>query len=167
MSRSPYRLEGLAKHDRSGFDCGVPVLNAYLKERVGQDVKRNYATCFVAVDRETDQVAGYYTLSMSCLRSADLPEAIAKKLPRYPEAPVARMGRLAIDERHQGRKLGSGLVADAVWRVSHADVGVYALVVDAKDRGAAAFYKHFGFLPLTKNPLTLFLPISDAIKKLG
>ena len=167
MSQGIFRLELLAKHDRSAFDCGVAELNAYFHTRVSQDIKRNYATCFVAVDKQSDRVAGYYTLSMGSVALGELPETLAKKLPRYPQAPVARLGRLAIDLDYQGKKLGSSLLADAVYRVAQSEVAAYAVVVDAKDSKAARFYEHFGFLKLGKNPRTLFLPLSTAIKKLG
>lgn len=167
MSQTPFRLELLAKHDRSTFDCGISELNSYFHSRVTQDVKRNYATCFVAVDQQTNQIAGYYTLSMGSIELSDLPESISKKLPRYPEAPVARLARLAVDLNHQGQKLGGSLLADAIYRVAQSEVAAYAFVVDAKDAKAARFYEHFGFLKLGKKPRTLFLPISDAIKELG
>ncbi|MAT70118.1 MAG: GNAT family N-acetyltransferase [Planctomycetaceae bacterium] len=167
MSQGSFRLELLGKQDRTAFDCGVPALNAYFHTRVSQDVKRNYATCFVAVDKQTDRVAGYYTLSMGSVGLIDLPDSIAAKLPRYPQAPVARLGRLAIDVNYQGQDLGGSLLADAVYRVAQSEVAAYAIVVDAKDAKAARFYEHFGFLKLGSNPRTLFLPISAAVKKLG
>lgn len=167
MSGQLFRLEPLAKQDRSAFDCGVPELNAYFHSQVSQDVKRHYATCFVAVDKQSSVIAGYYTLSMSSISLHELPEGIAKKLPRYPQAPVARLGRLAVDQKFQGQKLGGSLLADAIHRVARSEVAAYAIVVDAKDAAAVRFYEHFGFLKLGRNPRTLFLPLSTAIKSLG
>ncbi len=34
-----------------------------------------------------------------------------------------------------------------------------AVVVDAKDEAAAAFYRHFDFAPLQANPRRLYLPM--------
>lgn len=167
MSGSPFRLELLRKHDRSAFDCGVGELNAYFQTRVSQDVRRNYASCFVAVDKQNERVAGYYTLSMGSIDLDQLPESVAKKLPRYSQAPVARLGRLAIDLDYQGQRLGASLLADAVYRVAQSEVAAYAVVVDALDAKAARFYEHFGFLKLARDPRTLFLPLSTAVKKLG
>lgn len=167
MSQGAFRLELLAKHDRSAFDCGREELNDYFRDRVSQDAKRRYATCFVAVDKAGEAVAGYYTLSMGSVALDELPEALAKKLPRYADAPVARLGRLAVDKNHQGRQLGAALLADAIHRVAQAEIAAYALVVDAIDEKAAKFYEHFGFIKLGRAPRTLFLPISPAIKKLG
>lgn len=167
MSQSLFRLELLAKHDRSKFDCGSGELNAYFHKRVSRDVKRHYATCFVAVSQQDGSVAGFYTLSMGSVSLSDLPESLAKKLSRYPQSPVARLGRLAIDLNYQGQKLGSSLLADAVYRVAQSEIAAYAIVVDAKDNSAIRFYEHSGFLKLGRYPKTLFLPISGAIKKLG
>lgn len=167
MSDEPFRLELLGKQDRSVFDCGVAELNDYFHKRVGQDVRRHYATCFAAVDKQNGQIAGYYTLSMSSLRLDDLPEAVAKKLPHYPQVPVARLGRLAVDVNYQGEKLGGSMLADAIVRTAQSEIAAYAIVVDAIDNKAAAFYEYFGFLKLSRSPRTLFLPLSDAVKKLG
>lgn len=167
MTEGAFRLELLGKQDRSAFDCGVPELNAYFHKRVRQDVKRRYATCFVAIDRANDRIAGYYTLSMSSVRLPDVPDRVAKKLPRYPQVPVVRLGRLAVDVAYQGQKLGGSLLADAIVRTARSEIAAYALAVDAKSSSAVKFYEHFGFLKLTKSPRTLFLPLSAAIKKLA
>jgi len=95
----------------------------------------------------------------------DLPEATAKKLPRYPVIPAVRIGRLAVARIFQGRKLGGLLLADAIKRSLHTGVGVYAVLVDAKDQRAADFYGKFGFMPLLDQPLTLFLPVSTELLK--
>ncbi len=167
MSAGPFRLELLAKQDRSVFDCGVPELNKYFHTRVSQDVKRHYTTCFIAIHKQDKRIAGYYTLSMGSVSLQDLPEASTKKLPRYPQIPVVKLGRLAVDVDYQGQQLGGSLLADAVYRTAQSEIAAYAIVVDAKDGNAAKFYEHFGFAKLTRGPRTLFLPISKAIKKLG
>lgn len=93
---------------------------------------------------------------MNC---SDLPESLAKKLPRYP-VPVALIGRLAVATDFQGKSLGSILLADACRKVTHASatLAVAGIVVDAKDVAAAAFYQHFGFLTLPGQPARLLLP---------
>lgn len=35
------------KHNRNNFDCGNEILNNYLKNQAGQDVKRKLAACFL------------------------------------------------------------------------------------------------------------------------
>lgn len=165
MSKPPFQIELLGKQDRSAFDCGVSELNAYFHTRVGQDVRRNYATCFVAIDRREDRIAGFYTLAMGSVPLGELPEEVAKRLPRYPRVPVVQIGRLAVDEEYQGQKLGGSLLAGAIARSIRSEIAAYAVLVDAKDKNATAFYEHFGFLKLARSPRTLFLPLSKAIKR--
>jgi predicted GNAT family N-acyltransferase len=64
--------------------------------------------------------------------SIDLPEAMRKKLPCYPIVPVARIGRLAVDEQSKGMKLGVALLWDAIERAARSQVVVYAVAVDAR-----------------------------------
>jgi ribosomal protein S18 acetylase RimI-like enzyme len=149
--------------DRSGFSCGVGALDRYFRERVTQDIRRRVATCFVALD-EHGQAAGFYTLAAASVLLSDLPETIVKKLPRYPSIPAIRMGRLAIHESAQGQGLGSALLADALSRCMGSEIAAFALVVDAKNDAASAFYQHHGFLPLSSQARTLFLPLATARK---
>ncbi len=160
MSGAPFLLAPLdATHDRAAFDSGSEPLNRYLRERVNQDIRRRVATCFVAL-ADGKRIAGYYTLASASLLLADLPPSTAKKLPRYPTVPAVRMGRLAVDQAFQGQGLGGALLADALDRAARAEIAAFALVVDAKNQTAAAFYRHHGFIALPDAPLTLFLPLA-------
>jgi hypothetical protein len=78
----------------------------------------------------------------------DLAENLAKKLPRYPNVPAVRMGRLAVDQSFKGKGLGAALLADALRRAATAEIAAYAFVVDAKDESAAEFYTHHGFFQM-------------------
>jgi GNAT superfamily N-acetyltransferase len=145
VSAAAFRLEVLASaHEREGFDCGVPALNAYLVNQATQDVRRRVSACFVAVEASSGKLAGYYTLSAGGVPLTDVTPAMAKRLPRYPSVPVARLGRLAVDRNFQGHQLGGALLADAAMRAQRSEVAVFALVVDAKDEAAEAFYLHHG-----------------------
>jgi len=146
MSNAPFRIELLQKQDRSTFDCGKLELNAYFRTRVSQDVRRNYATCFVATDKTEDRIAGFYTLAMGSVSLGALPEDVAKRLPRYPQVPVVHLGRLAVDQNYQGQKLGGSLLADAIARSIESEIAAYAVVVDAKDKNSVAFYEHLNIL---------------------
>ena len=164
---NPFRLEPLGDaHDRTGFACGQDPLDRYFQTQATQDIRRRVATCFVAVEVSTGLVAAYYTLAAAGIPIIDLPADLTKKLPRYPSIPAVRVGRLAVDARFQGRGLGGALLADALVRVMSSAAAVYALLVDAKDEKAAAFYRHHGFIALASQPRTLFLPIATAEKSL-
>jgi len=69
------------------------------------------------------------------------------------------MGRLAVDQAFKGQGLGGALLADALDRAVRSEIAAYALIVDAKDEAAAAFYRHHGFIALPDSPFTLFLPL--------
>lgn len=159
MNRAPFRLAALdAAHDRARFNCGSEPLNRYLREYATQDVRRRVAACFVAL-ADGQIIAGYHTLASASLLLADLPASSSKKLPRYPTVPAVRMGRLAVDEAFNGQGLGGALLADALDRAARSEIAAYALMVDAKDEVAVAFYRHHGFIALPDSPLTLFLPL--------
>jgi hypothetical protein len=51
-------------------------------------------------------------------------------------------------------------LADALDRAARSEIAAFALMVDAKDEVAAAFYRHHGFIALPDSPLTLFLPLA-------
>jgi ribosomal protein S18 acetylase RimI-like enzyme len=160
MSATPSSIVAFdGAYDRSTFDCGSGSLNRYLREQVTQDIRRRVAACFVALAGK-GSIAGYYTLSMASVPLADLPSDITRKLPRYAAVPAIRMGRLAIDQAFKGRGLGGALLYDALRRAARSEIAAFALVVDAKDDQAAAFYRHHGFMELSESPLALFLPLA-------
>lgn len=160
---SPFNVEPLSdRHDRTAFACGVEPLDRYFRQQAGQDAKRRLSSCFVAVDQERSRIAGYYTLSMASIALTDLPPDDVRRLPRYPMVPAARLGRLAVDREYRRRGLGGALLWDALVRVTRSDVAAFALLVDAKDATAIAFYEHHGFIAFATMPGTLFLPLAIA-----
>jgi ribosomal protein S18 acetylase RimI-like enzyme len=163
-----FRVEPLGeKHDRTGFTSGSEILDRYFRTQASQDVRRRIATCFVAVSRETEEIAGYYTLSAASVALDALSPQVVKKLPRYPVVPAALLGRLAVARSHQGIGLGGVLVADALKRTARAEMGVFAMIVDAKDESAQRFYERYGFTVLTGEARRLILPIDAALRKLA
>ena len=153
-------------HDRLTFCCGVDPLDRYLQTQATQDIRRHVANCFVATSSNSNIIAGYYTFSAASVPMLDLPSETAKRLPRYPVVPAAQIGRLAIDRQYRGRGLGAALLFDAIARAARADTAIFAILVDAKDDAAAAFYRRHGFQPFAARPLNLFLPLGTALKLL-
>ncbi len=143
----PYRIELLGAEDRSAFASGSDALDRYLQQQAKQDMRRRVASCFVAIDN-TDAIAGFYTIAASSLVLDLLPAEQARCLPRYPTVPAVLLGRLAVAQAHQGKRLGGALVADALLRATRAEVMAYAMIVDAKDEAAVLFYQHLGFTRL-------------------
>jgi len=103
-------------------------------------------------------VAGFITMSAGQIATSSL--SAQMKLPRYP-APMLRIGRLAVDVRHQGKGIGQDLLAYALRLTVEFSqrVGLYAVVVDAKHDNAKAFYVRLGYIACVDNPLCLYLPI--------
>lgn len=149
------------RHDRAGFSCGVPELDEYLHRLATQHRRKGVSTVYVLVDTGTPSlILGYYTLSAAQVDVAELSEADRKKLPRYP-VPCFRMGRLACRADRRGQGLGKLLIGCAVERCLQArkQVAAFALIVDAKDSAAKAFYQHYGFTSCVDLPMTLYLPL--------
>lgn len=155
------------KHDRNTFECGVDALDRYIRKHASQDSRRRVARLFVATLDDSRLVAGYYTLSAAGVEHGDLPENVRRGLPRYP-VPMARIGRLAVDKKFQGKGLGSYLLVDALQRVMMASqvVAIYAVIVDATDESAKRFYLKYGFTAFPEKPLRLFIPM-ETVAKLG
>jgi ribosomal protein S18 acetylase RimI-like enzyme len=150
-------------HNRLAFCCGVDRIDRYLQVQATQDIRRRIAHCFIATRANSGIVAGYYTFSAASVRLLDLPPETAKRLPRYPVGPAARVGRLAIDRQYHGRGLGAALLYDAITRATRVDAAIFAILVDATDDAAAAFYRHHGFQPFAKRPRSLYLAPGTAL----
>ena len=148
---------------REAFDCGNEVLNRYLKQQLSQDTKKRLAVAYVLL--EMDKIIGFYTLSASAININDLNQQLAKKLPKYPLVPVSLLGRLAIDKNYQKQGLGDLLLMDALYRcsISAKQVASLAVVVDAIDEKAEAFYQRYGFETLTNGRLFLTMQTIDTL----
>lgn len=163
-----FAIEPLEKgHKRSNFTCGNERIDRYFRETVAQDVRRKYAKCFVAREITTGHVAGFYTLSSSNVPLIDVPKPLAMKLPRYPTVPAVLIGWLGRHDNYRGIGLGEALLFDAIKTVATAPIGAHAIFADAIDDEAAGFYAGYGFTPLTKRPLTLYLPVAAALPLLS
>src|SRR3546814_9602661 len=110
---APWEITALDSkvHDRAAFSCGAPELDRYIREHASQDVKRDVARVFVAVQAGAPTLCGYYSLSAASFQRDSLPANQAKRLPRYP-VPAVVLGRLAVDESKRGPGLGDFLLID-------------------------------------------------------
>lgn len=145
-------------HDRADFDCGVDVLNRYIRQFANQDLKRGLTRVYVLADGT--KLIGYYSISAHSVLRDDLPDDI--KLGPYEEIPFLLLGRLAVDKRWQGQGFGDALIVHAfkTTRAAAQQIGILGMIVDAKDGKAAAFYEGFGFRRLSGTPNRLALPIT-------
>ncbi len=156
-----WRIERLdRRHVREGFDCGKASLNDFIHALVSQYEKRNRGRTYVALQEGEERVLGYSTLASGAIAAESLPAKQAKRLPRH-AVPVVLLARLAVDRSVQGKGLGGFLLRDALTRSLELSekLGIHAVVVDALDAEAKAFYQRFGFLALTDDEMRLFLPV--------
>lgn len=144
-----------ARHDLGDFDCGEPALNQFLQRLGRQQSVRDFSKTYVVCQPDLPQIFGVYAISSGSIDFAHWSPEL--RLPRYP-VPVVRLGRLAVDKRAQGQGIGQVLLSHAVnlalMLSNH--IGLYALVVDAKDEAAAAFYISHGFVCFPDRPLKFF-----------
>ena len=113
-------------------------------------------------------VLGFYSLSSSLIVHEYLPTDLGKKIPPRLEIPATLLGRLAVDQPHQGQGLRDLLLYNALSRVHQAAelVGTYAVTVEATDDSAKYYHLNRDFTPFLDSPLHLFYPVS-AIRKLN
>lgn len=111
-------------------------------------------------------VVAYYALATGSVQRAELKSKMRHGAPD--PVPVMVLGRLAVDKGHQGKGLGGALLKDGLLRTIEVSrsAGVRMMMVHAIDEAAAAFYVRYGFQPLPKQPLTLFMPIESIIEAL-
>jgi GNAT superfamily N-acetyltransferase len=144
------------------FRCGQPDLDEWLERYAAVNQRAGMATVFVT-SLANSEVVGYYALSTGGVEHENAPRRVKQGVARHP-VPVVVLTRLAVHEDHQGRRLGRGLLLDALRRIESAadEVGIRALLLHAKDEEAKSFYMHIGeFEPSPTDPLHLFLLMKD------
>ncbi len=149
-----------ARHDISQFSSGVPTLDAWLRGKARLNEARGGARTYVSCDG--DRVAGFYSLAASSVERRRVSSRVGRNMPD--PIPVILLGQLAVDEAYRGRRLGSDLLIDAARRCLAAagTVGARAVIVQAIDEGARAFYERFGFRPFSdREALMLALRMSE------
>lgn len=155
-----------AAHRRDDFDCGDEALNDFLRRYARQQQERDFSRTYVVLAEDGATVAAFVSVSAGQVGTASFPAGL--KLPRYP-VPVLRIGRLAVDRRAQGQRLGRALVRFALNLALElaGRVGIHAVVVDAKNAAAREFYERLGFVAFRDAPLSLSLPVATLRRAAG
>ena len=151
-------------HDTEAFTCGDDVLDGWIHRTAKQHIRKGISRSFVAIDQDDPQkILGFYSLTVGEAETAGLPASVAKALPR--KIPIVLLGRLAVAIDAQGQGMGGHLLINALHRTVRvaADVGISAILVDAKNKRAETFYQHYGFQTLPDSPHRLVLPIKTAM----
>lgn len=163
MNKETISIVDVTPKTYKNFFCGNLNLDEYLKRFAKGNHNKRLGKTFVLIDEVS--VVGFYTISMGSIEFASFPDNTRKGLPKYP-IPVAKIGRLAVDEKYKGKGIGKFLLLDAFQRIYRASqaVAAFAILVDAKDEKAKEFYKYFGFIECQDSELSLFLPMGTIQK---
>jgi GNAT superfamily N-acetyltransferase len=153
-------------HDVSAFSCGKPSLDHWLKTRALSNQEKGFAA--VLVVHNEGRVVGVHGLAPTAVVPNALPRSMRTGQPPDP-VPCLLLGQLATDLGWAGRGIGTGLVKHALQRCVAAAklVGGRALLVNAVDLEAAAFWRRRGFLPSRDDPLILVRSIADIAASLA
>lgn len=159
----PEPLRG--KHGTEGFESGEVPLDAWLQKHARQAEAGRSARVYVTTD-DGSRVVGYYTLSAAQVHPDTATERLMKGQARSHAVPAILIGRLAVDQRHQGAGIGRSLLQDIVLKAVQAGsiIGARAIIVDALSIQVAHFYERFGFERSPTDPRHLILLLKDAEK---
>jgi predicted N-acetyltransferase YhbS len=153
LSQEPLRPVAAlaATHELPAFASGVPALDLWLQRSARTAAAAGTAATYVLC--RSTRVVGYYALAMSSVAHAGAPPRLRRGMPD--PVPVVLLARLALDRSEHGKALGGHLLVDALRRCVRGghEFGARAVVVDAIDDDAAAFYRHFGFRELDERRL--------------
>ncbi|MGH9574143.1 MAG: GNAT family N-acetyltransferase [Candidatus Acidiferrales bacterium] len=150
-------------HDISAFDCGISVLNEWLKRRALANEASSASRTYVV--SSAGKVVGYYALANGVVALANAGR-IRRNMPD--PLPVMILGRLAVDQAWQGHNIGRSLLRDAILRTIQAAeiAGIRAILVHAISEDAKRFYERYGFIVSPVEPMTLMITLTEAEKAL-
>lgn len=154
-------------HDRASFDCGEVELNTFLQQYAAKHMEAGVSrTMLLPASNPLPSgklpICAFYSIAPSSISRETLPEALAKKLPRYP-IPIFLIAQLAVHSEYHGQGLGKITLIKALeylWQVN-AHIKAYAIVVDCLNDGAKSFYEKYGFEVLCEynGRVRMFLPM--------
>lgn len=147
-------------HDRTDFSCGEAELDEWLVRRALPNQLAGASRTYVVIVE--NRVVAYYALASGSVIAGEAPGRVRRNMPN--PIPVIVLGRLAVDQRWQGRGLGAALLRDAILRSLQAAeiVGIRAILVHALHEKAAAFYRKAGFQPSPISETVLMITLADA-----
>lgn len=145
-----------AIHDRESFDCGEPELNSFIRGQAARLMDAGISKTLVlpasiSLPNGKTPICAFYTITSTQIKREDLPESLAKTLPRYP-IPVFLLAQLAVHNEFKGMGLGKVALVNALeyfYNIS-AHMPAYAVIVDCLNEHAESFYLKYGFQELLK-----------------
>ncbi len=152
------------QHFLTGFDCGEPSLDDWLRRRAFKNQVNGSSRTYVVCDGEV--VVGYFCLAAGAIGHSDTPPTGRRNRPD--PVPVLVLGRLAIHKGYHQKGIGTALLNDAIRRaLQAADVaGITALLVHALSEPARRFYRSRGFIESPVKPMTQCLMLESVRRAL-
>jgi len=102
------------EHDFSGFNCGGGKedneLDSFLKENALSEQGENANVTYAAVLKGAKIVIGYVTILNDKLRVSTKEKKDMRIASGYHDFPAIKIGRLAVDKRHVGKKVATTLL---------------------------------------------------------
>lgn len=152
--------EPLANHHAvARFSCGIDGLDLWLQQRAFQNQASGASRTFVAC--EGQRVVAYYALAAGAIHANVAIGSFRRNMPD--PIPIVLLGRLAIERRAQGKRLGRALIRDAALRILQASeaIGIRGVITHALTPSAKSFYEKVGFDASPLDPMTLMITLSD------
>ena len=142
-----------------GFDCGNTDLNNWLASRARANQRRGDSRTYISIDADSGEIAGYYSLSAWSISRGTIGGWLARNAPD--PVSVILLGRLATSINARGFGLGRALLHDAIANASAGAqlLGARALVTEAIDASAAAFYTRQGMRQVQGRDNVFFAPL--------
>jgi GNAT superfamily N-acetyltransferase len=152
-------------HELGDFQCGEERLDSWLRDHAQASQRADIARTYVVFEGES--VVAYVSLMTGSIRPESAPKRYSRGMPCH-SLPTIVVARLAVDRRHQGNRIGSRLLAEALRRAVRTSdvVAARLVVVDAIDDRAAAFYRRWGFIDVAESPRRLSRKIGDIRRSL-
>ena len=158
-----------ARHDRTGFDCGVGRLDNYLTLTARKQQRDDMTRVYVAVAEGSARILGYHAINLGMMNVDELARR-PRGAPEHGEVPVLFLGQVAVDRAAQGRGLG-GILTHHVFEKACAVsdlAGCHAILLDVIADGGEtefarrkAWYEGFGFRAFASNPARMFLTMKQ------
>ena len=148
------------------FDSSVAEINEWLVSRANANQLSGASATMVSLASDGN-IAGFYSMSAFSIVRAAAPGRLRRGMPD--PVPAILIGRLAVDQKYERQGLGASLLQHALMKALQLSesIGLRAVVVQAKDNAAAAFYNKHGFQTFEGKPLYLYVLLSDLRKALG
>jgi ribosomal protein S18 acetylase RimI-like enzyme len=155
------RVEPLDRqiHDRAAFRSGVDRVDNFLQKTATRQQEEELTRVYVACLDQEIEVVGYYALNSHSIDVTTLPEAMRKKLPRYPSIPAIYLSMIGFSADHQGKGGGRFLLMDALRKCAEAAdiLGAHFVILDSLNERAAKLYREIGFIDLPNHEPRMLL----------